>query len=107
MEVDAEGQALVYADGDIDLTTADALRDALVEALEKSAIVVVDVGAVGFIDSSGLNAIVWGHREAQQAGGSLHLRRASPILQRLLDITDLKVLLIGNGAPPPPAPEMV
>ena len=105
MELDADGQALVYAEGDIDLATANALREALVQALEKSATVVVDVGAVGFMDSSGLNAFVWGHREAQQAGGSLRLRRPSPIMRRLLKITALEVL-IDNDAPPPTAPEM-
>jgi anti-sigma B factor antagonist len=108
VEVDAEGQAVVYVEGDIDLATANALREALVKALEKSATVVVDVGGAGFIDSTGLNAFVRGHREAEQAGGSLRLRRPSPMLRRLLEITALEsVLLIDDDAPPPPAPEMV
>lgn len=107
VEVDAEGQAVVYAEGDIDLATSNALREALVEALEKSARVVVDVGAVPFIDSSGLNAFVWGHREAEQAGGSLRLRRPSPMLRRLLEITALEsLLLIDNHVSTPPAPEI-
>jgi stage II sporulation protein AA (anti-sigma F factor antagonist) len=107
VEVDAEGQALVYAEGDIDLATSNVLREALAAALEKSATVVVDVGAVGFIDSSGLNAFVLGHREAEQAGGSLRLRRPSPMLRRLLEITALEsILVIDNDTPPPPAPEV-
>jgi anti-anti-sigma factor len=107
VEVDAEGQAVVYAEGDIDLATSTALRKALIEALDKSARVVVDVGAVAFIDSSGLNAFVWGHREAEQAGGSLRLRRPSPMLRRLLEITALEsLLLIDDHAPAPPAPEI-
>ena len=106
VEVDSEGQILVYAEGDIDLVTSDALRQALVEALEKSAAVVVDVSEVGFIDSSGLNAFVWGHREAEQAGGSLRLRRASPMLRRLLKITDLDSLLLDDDALPPPDSEI-
>ena len=108
VEVDAEGQAVVYVEGDIDLATANALREALVKALEKSATVVVDVGGAGFIDSTGLNAFVRGHREAEQAGGSLRLRRPSPMLRRLLEITALEsVLLIDDHAPPPPTPEIV
>jgi anti-sigma B factor antagonist len=108
LEVDAEGRALVYVEGEIDLATSDALREALIEALEKSATVVVDVGAVGFIDSSGMRELVFGHRDAEQAGGSLRLRRPSPMLQRLLAITALdSVLLIDNEATHPPAPETV
>lgn len=105
VEVDAESQAVVYVEGDIDLATAHALREALVKALEKSATVVVDVGGAGFIDSTGLNAFVRGHREAERAGGSLRLRRPSPMLRRLLEITALEsVLLIDDDAPPPPPP---
>ena len=106
LEVDAEGQALVYVEGDIDLATSNTLREALAEALEKSATVVVDLGAVGFIDSSGLKELVFGNREAERAGGSLRLRRPSRMLLRLLEITALdSVLLIDNEAPPPTAAE--
>ena len=108
VEVDVEGQAIVYVEGDIDLATANSLREALVIALEKSPTVVVDLGGAGFIDSTGLNAFVRGHGEAEQRGGSLRLRRPSRMLRRLLEITALEsVLLIDDDAPPPPAPEMV
>lgn len=89
-----DGRALVVAEGDIDLATAGILRDALARALEDSVSLVVDLGGVGFVDSSGLNALVWGHWEAQKAGGSLRLRRPSPMLCRLLEITALNSLLL-------------
>jgi anti-anti-sigma factor len=94
MEAAADGSALLVAEGDIDLATAGILRDALARALEDSASLVVDVGGVGFIDSSGLNALVWGHWEAQKSGGSLRLRRPSPMLCRLMEITALDSLLL-------------
>ena len=94
MELAADGRVLLVAEGDIDLATAGILRDALARALEDSASLVVDVGGVGFIDSSGLNALVWGHWEAQKAGGSLRLRRPSPMLCRLMEITALNSLLL-------------
>jgi anti-sigma B factor antagonist len=94
MERSSDGRALVLAEGDIDLATAGILRDALARALEDSALLVVDVGGVGFIDSSGLNALVWGHWEAEKVGGSLRLRRPSPMLCRLLEITALNSLLL-------------
>lgn len=94
IELEADGRALVLAEGDIDLATAGILRDALARALEDSPSLVVDVGGVGFIDSSGLNALVWGHWEAEKAGGSLRIRRPSPMLCRLLEITALESLLL-------------
>ena len=94
IEQSSDGRALVLAEGDIDLATAGILRDALARALEDSALLVVDVGGVGFIDSSGLNALVWGYWEAEKAGGSLRIRRPSPMLCRLLEITALESLLL-------------
>lgn len=94
IEVAPDGRALVSAEGDIDLATAGILRDALARALENSASLVVDLGSVGFIDSSGLNALVWGHWQAQKEGGELRLRRPSPMLRRLMEITALDSLLL-------------
>lgn len=103
MELDAEGRTVIHAQGDIDLATSPSLHDILVKSLEQSTSIVVDVADVGFIDSSGLSALVWGHREAQQAGGSLRLRRPSRIVRRLLDITALDALLVIEEDDPPPA----
>lgn len=97
-ETGPDGRTIVFAKGDIDLATAGILREALARALENPVSVVVDVGEIGFIDSSGLNAFVWGHQQAQNSGGSLRLRRPSPMLCRLLEITALdSILLIDNG----------
>lgn len=97
-ETGADGRTIVLAEGDIDLATADILREALARALETTGSVVVDVGDVGFIDSSGLTALVWGHQQTQSSGGSFRLRRPSPMLCRLLEITALdSVLLIDSG----------
>ena len=100
IEPGTDGRTIVVAQGDIDLTTAGILREALGRALEKPVSVVVDVGDVGFIDSSGLNAFVWGHQLAQKSGGSLRLRRPSPMLCRLLEITALDSILLVDGAAP-------
>jgi len=89
----AQGQALVYAEGDVDLESSAALRQALSTALASSDSVTVDVADVGFIDSSGLSVLVWGHGRAQESGGSLRLRRPSPMLRRLLEITSLDSVL--------------
>ncbi|MFL6090278.1 MAG: STAS domain-containing protein [Aeromicrobium sp.] len=99
-ETEDDGRTVVLAEGDVDLATAPMLREALGRVLQNPGSVVVDVGGVGFIDSSGLNALVWGHQQAQKSGGSLSLRRPSPMLCRLLEITALdSLLLIDDGDP--------
>jgi anti-sigma B factor antagonist len=94
METDSDGRAVLTAAGDIDLASAGVLRDAMARALEERASLIVDVGGVGFIDSSGLTALVWGHWEALKAGGSFSLRRPSPMLRRLMEVTSLDSLLV-------------
>jgi anti-sigma B factor antagonist len=99
-EPGADGRTIIFAAGDIDLSTVDILREALARALEHPGSVLVDLGDVGFVDSSGLNAFVWGHQQAQDSGRSLTLRRPSQLLCRLLEITALdSILLIDSGDP--------
>jgi anti-anti-sigma factor len=104
-EPGADGRTIITAEGDIDLTTAGILREALEHALQTPATVVVDVGGVGFIDSSGLNAFVWGHRHAQSSGCSLLLRHPSAMLRRLLEVTALDSILRIDGEVPPDGSE--
>ena len=102
-ETGPDGRIIVFAEGDIDLATATILREALDRALENSVSVVVDVGNVGFVDSSGLTALVRGHQQAQSSGGSLRLRRPSRMLCRLLEVTALdSMLLVDSGDPSGP-----
>lgn len=57
---DREGVDVVRVVGEVDLTNADAVRDA-VEAT-RAASVVLDLTRVAYIDSSGIRAIDRGHR---------------------------------------------
>lgn len=89
-----DGRAVVSVRGDVDLATADRLRDALEQALALSNRLQVDVTEMTFIDSTGLSALVWGHRQAAEAGGALTLRGPSPMLRRLLELTRLGTVLV-------------
>jgi anti-sigma B factor antagonist len=103
VEANSDGCTLLTVSGDIDLASAGVLRDAMARALEDAASLIVDVGGVGFIDSSGLTALVWGHWEAQKAGGSFSLRRPSAMLRRLMEVTSLDTLLaVDEHAPRDP-----
>jgi anti-sigma B factor antagonist len=64
VEVSDDGRrAVLAARGEIDLGTVDDLRDAIERATEsRSAEVWVDLSDVAFMDSTGLSALVVGHR---------------------------------------------
>jgi len=102
-----DGSAVLQVAVDVDLESAAQLREAMEDALGISSRLIVDVGAMTFIDSSGLSALVHAHRLAKDAGGSLVVRSPSPMLRRLLTITRLEtVLAIDDGeADPSPARE--
>ncbi len=86
----ADGVGTVVVDGEIDSTTALELGEGLRRALDDGASnLVVDCTAVTFIDSAGLSALLDAHRRAQTKFGSLVVRRPSPIVHRLLEMTSL------------------
>ena len=74
--------------GDIDSHTAPALAEALAGAAADSDLV-VDVAAVGFIDSSGLRVLVEENKRFEAAGSVLSLANASEAVRRLVEITGL------------------
>ena len=99
--ISAGRQAVVYAEGDVDVATSPSLREALAKVLQRCTSVVVDVAAVRVVDSSGLSVLVWAHREAHRLGGSLQIRRPPPRFRRLLEITALDTFfLIDDEATP-------
>jgi anti-anti-sigma factor len=91
--VDVDGRAVLSIHGDVDLTSVERLKQALTQAVTLSPHVTADVADMTFIDSTGLSALVWGHRQAEEAGGSLHIRRPSKMLRRLLELTRLETIL--------------
>ena len=85
-----EGFAVVDVQGDIDLQSAPLLRQALLDCAEADEQrVILNLEHVGFLDSTGLSAIIAGHRAVQNRQGSLMLAGVAPQVQRLLDLTHL------------------
>ncbi|CNG46076.1 anti-anti-sigma factor [Mycobacterium tuberculosis] len=80
---------LVEAEGDLTITTADILRERVLDdmrAMDGPPLVVLDAGRVGFCDSSGLNALIIIWKAAHRAGGEFALagldRRFRTIIER-------------------------
>ena len=58
---DHRGVAVIRLEGEVDLANADNVQDAVAATTARG--VVLDVTAVSYLDSSGLRAIVRGHRQ--------------------------------------------
>lgn len=86
--------ALVAVAGEIDLETAPALRTRALEVIAQGhPRLVLDLAAVTFCDSSGLNALINVARCAKGAGGSLALAAVPDRLARMLDLTGVSTLM--------------
>lgn len=80
----------VTLSGPLDLDAAPAVERTLLDAIEGGGrYLLVDVGDVEFMDSTGLRAILLARAEAEQRGGTLVLERCTPAVEQLLDLTAL------------------
>ena len=87
-------ETVVRVVGDLDLATETEIRGPLVKAAESSPRVVIDATGLGFVDSSGLRALLVGREQCEAAGGQLVLRNASPGLLRLVEVAGLSGVLL-------------
>lgn len=85
------GWGVVRASGDVDLTTAPRLREAVVAVVVGGQPrVVVDLQAVDFIDSTGLGVLVGLLKRTRSQGGDLRLVSTRPALRKVLELTSLE-----------------
>ncbi len=90
VEITRDGTAVTATvTGEIDAATAGELETTLVSALPGSTSISVDMSAVGFMDSSGLRAMVVAMYAADEAGVSLRIVATNTTVDRLLSITGL------------------
>jgi anti-anti-sigma factor len=90
----AGGVPVVTAPEEIDVTSADGLRTALVDAAARGhGTFVVDMSLTRFCDSSGLHALVAAHRRAQAEGGEVLLVVPDTAVLRVLAITGMDQLI--------------
>ncbi|MGY4909241.1 anti-sigma factor antagonist [Micromonospora aurantiaca (nom. illeg.)] len=76
--------------GDLDMSTTPQLRDRLYELTEAGArVVVVDLAGVGFMDSSGLGALVVGYKSLRERDGWLGLAGVRASVRRVFSITSV------------------
>ena len=87
-------QATVYTAGEIDITSAPALRSALTQCLAEGCTeLTVDMTDLEFIDSSGLGVLVWALKQLRTREGRLVVRNPPAIAQKILGISGLSPYL--------------
>ena len=88
--VEDDDGADVSVRGEVDIHTCSQLEQVLTNLAEKGMrTVAIDLRHVGFIDSSGLRALVVAHKALQDQGGSLVVANPSASTARLLEVTGL------------------
>ena len=89
-----QGRAVVVASGEIDMTTAPGLRQALGAAPQVSAQVVLDLTSVTFLDSSGIAVLIDAFKQGSHGQQmTLCLAGAATRVRRVLDITRVSRML--------------
>ena len=85
--------ATAYVSGEVDIENCQQFADALAASASSHTHLHLDLGEVGYMDSSGLRALLVARTAAQTAGGTLDVTVASPIVARLFEITGLTDIL--------------
>ena len=91
------GVARIAIQGELDLDRADEVASEITALAEQGATsVIIDVGALSFIDSSGLRALLTAREQLDASGTSLQVTNLSPAVERVLDMTGTRQLLTGE-----------
>ena len=85
-----DGIEVIDVQGEIDMYTAPRLRELLIDlAVTGSYQLIVNLGQVGFLDSTGLGVLVGGLKRVRAHDGSLDLVCTQPRILKILTITGL------------------
>lgn len=88
------GIAVVRLDGQLDLLSTADVKKRLAYLVDQGAtLVIVDMGNVSFIDSSGLAALISGLKTTRIAGGNLCIARPGSEVRTILELTRMDQIL--------------
>jgi anti-sigma B factor antagonist len=101
--VRSESVTTIYVQGEIDISTAERLRDAIEPHLGPAQTIVLDLADVEFMDSSCLAVLVQARGALTADGGSLLLRNPSEMARRIVSLTGIESILAQNAEDHPPS----
>ncbi|GGX00878.1 anti-sigma factor antagonist [Streptomyces malachitofuscus] len=87
-----EDVALLTVEGYLDVDTATEFQHHLANQLHHGRRhFLLDLSAVPFMDSSGMNIILRVYQEARELPGSVHIIAPAPAVRRILDLTGVSI----------------
>lgn len=83
-------ETVIFVAGELDFHSAPELRQEILTALNEGASrLVLDLGEMEFIDSSGLSVIIAAFKRCRERGGELLLRSVTERTRRVLEVSGL------------------
>jgi anti-anti-sigma factor len=103
--VEPEGRVVVHVRGELDLSCVAQFLVALDEAIEtEPPAIELDLGALAFMDSSGVGAYVHAFRRARSKKVALTIGERSPAVDRVLELSGVEDALSAEGGSNRPTP---
>jgi anti-anti-sigma factor len=95
-----EEVVLVRLEGELDVASAPRFERVLSAALEKGAsTVMLDLGKLTFLDSTGIHVLVWANRRATDQGSTFVLRSPTRTVLKVLRLTGIDRLMVIESEP--------
>jgi anti-anti-sigma factor len=100
--VEHDGVVVLVCTGRLDAETGDELASAVADELRHGYHAIrLDLAATTFLSSAGIRGLFETQRSAKAAGASCFIRRASPVVKRVLNLTRLTPILMEEQTPQP------
>ena len=73
--------------GELDISSAPALRERLMGLLAEDGDIIVDLSTLSFMDSSGISVLIVAHKRSLQQGRKLTLRSPGGAVAKVLEVS--------------------
>ena len=82
--------SLVRVSGEVDMSNSPTVRDSLMLLIEaKAPTIVVDLGGVTYMDSSGIATLIEGHQATTSYGGKFRIAALIPNVRQVFELARL------------------
>ena len=98
MSLDVDDHGVITIRGDLDVATAPTAARVVAAHCHEGADTVLDLGELGFMDSSGLRVLLLAANRAAKYGDAVRIRAITPAVERLLSYTGTADLFVLPGA---------
>ena len=96
--VQKEGFLLVEVRGELEAENTDRISSTIKAHLQTTALFVIDLTGVPYIDSAGLGVILASLKTVRERGGDIRLCGLNPHVRRVFDLVDAsKIVIVQDG----------